>query len=124
VNARCSEARRGVLADQPAANDNAIPRRFVDRSGSTRATARACRFPGEQRTFHRFSDLTNEVLEARIWAGIHFRNPDVQAANLGRGVERSIHTHSFAAARKLDGLRNAPRARSRTSVFQLISGRR
>jgi VCPO second helical-bundle domain len=56
------------------------------------------RFPGEQRTFNRFSDLTNEVLEARIWAGIHYRNADVQAANLGREVERYIHTHFFAAA--------------------------
>jgi hypothetical protein len=56
------------------------------------------RFPGEQRVFHHFSDLTNEILEARIWAGIHFRNPDVQAAALGRDVERYIHTHYFAAA--------------------------
>jgi hypothetical protein len=60
--------------------------------------ATSSRFPGEQRIFQRFSDLTNEVLEARIWAGIHFRNPDVQAANLGREVERYIHTHWFAAA--------------------------
>jgi hypothetical protein len=56
------------------------------------------RFPGEQRLFQRFSDATNEVLEARIWAGIHFRNADVQAANLGRDVERYIHKHYFAAA--------------------------
>jgi hypothetical protein len=56
------------------------------------------RFPGEQRVFHRFSDVTNEILEARIWSGIHFRNPDVQAANLGREVERYIHKHFFAAA--------------------------
>jgi hypothetical protein len=60
--------------------------------------ATSSRFPGEQRTFGRFSDLTNEVLEARIWAGIHFRNADVQAAALGRDVERYIHTHFFAAA--------------------------
>ena len=53
------------------------------------------RFPDEQRTFNRFSDLTNEVLEARIWAGIHFRNADVQAAKLGRKVERYIHKHQF-----------------------------
>jgi PAP2 superfamily len=53
------------------------------------------RFPGEQRTFNRFSDLTNEVLEARIWAGIHFRAADVQAANLGREVEQYIHKHQF-----------------------------
>jgi hypothetical protein len=60
--------------------------------------ATSSRFPGEQRVFHRFSDVTNEVLEARIWAGIHYRNPDAQAANLGREVERYIHTHLFAAA--------------------------
>ena len=60
--------------------------------------ATSSRFPGEQRVFTRFSDLTNEVLEARIWAGIHFRNADVQAAALGRDVERYIHTHYFAAA--------------------------
>ena len=54
------------------------------------------RFPGEKRYFNRFSDLINQVLEARIWAGIHFRNPDVQAANLGREVELYTHTHQFA----------------------------
>ena len=56
------------------------------------------RFPGEQRAFTRFSDVTNEVLEARIWAGIHFRTPDVQSAELGGEIERYIHTHWFAAA--------------------------
>jgi len=60
--------------------------------------ATSSRFPGEQRTFDRFSDLTNEVIEARIWSGIHFRSPDAQAANLGGEVERYIHNHYFAAA--------------------------
>jgi hypothetical protein len=60
--------------------------------------ATSSRFPTEQRVFHHFSDLTNEVLEARIWAGIHYRNADVQAADLGRDVKRYIHTHFFAAA--------------------------
>jgi hypothetical protein len=56
------------------------------------------RFPLEQRPFTRFSDVTNEILGARIWAGIHFRNADVQAADLGREVEHYIHKHFFAAA--------------------------
>jgi hypothetical protein len=56
------------------------------------------RFPGEQRTFNRFSDVVKELIEARIWTGIHFRNADVQAANLGREVERYTHTHYFASA--------------------------
>jgi hypothetical protein len=60
--------------------------------------ATSSRFPGEQRPFSRFSAVTNEVLLARIWAGIHFRNPDAQSAELGRQVERYIHRHYFAAA--------------------------
>jgi hypothetical protein len=54
------------------------------------------RFPGEKLYFNRFSDLTNQVLNARIWAGIHFRNPDEQAENLGRAVEAYTHRHQFA----------------------------
>jgi hypothetical protein len=53
--------------------------------------------PREQRFFTRFSDVTNEILEARIWGGIHFRNADVQAAELGADVERYVHVHLFAA---------------------------
>ena len=60
--------------------------------------ATSSRFPGELRTFTRFSDVTNEVLEARIYAGIHFRNPDVQSADLGREIVRYAQTHWFAAA--------------------------
>ncbi len=56
------------------------------------------RFPGEQRMFTRFSAVTDEILEARIWAGIHFRNADVQAAELGGAVERYVHKHLFAAS--------------------------
>jgi hypothetical protein len=52
--------------------------------------------PRERRYFSRFSGLTNEILGARIWAGIHFRNADVQAENLGREVENYINTQYFA----------------------------
>jgi hypothetical protein len=54
------------------------------------------RFPGEKLFFNHFSDLWKQVLEARIWAGIHFRNADVQAANLGREVSDYVDTHQFA----------------------------
>src|SRR5580765_327749 len=45
------------------------------------------RFPAEQRYYDHFSDPIKQVIEARIWAGIHFRNADVQAETLGREVE-------------------------------------
>jgi len=60
--------------------------------------ATSSRFPGEQRAFTRFSGVTDEIVEARIWAGIHFRTPDVQSADLGREIARYVHTHWFAAA--------------------------
>ena len=54
------------------------------------------RFPGEHQSYDHFSAVVNQVVEARIWAGIHFRNTDVQAANLGRAVEAYTHEHQFA----------------------------
>ena len=53
------------------------------------------RFPGEQRYYNHFSDVIDQVVEARIWAGIHFRNADVAAANLGQEVEAYTHDHQF-----------------------------
>jgi PAP2 superfamily len=46
------------------------------------------RFPGQPRHFERFSDLLDEIIEARIWGGIHFRTADVQGAELGEKVSR------------------------------------
>ena len=46
------------------------------------------RFPGRTRHFDRFSDLLDEIVEARIWAGVHFRTADVQGAGIGEKVVR------------------------------------
>ena len=53
------------------------------------------RFPGETRYFDRFSDALQEIIEARIWAGLHFRTADVQAKILGRKVVHYMATHYF-----------------------------
>jgi PAP2 superfamily len=44
------------------------------------------RFGGETRFFNHFSEPLIEIVEARIWAGLHFRTPDVQARALGEHV--------------------------------------
>jgi hypothetical protein len=53
------------------------------------------RFPGEPRHFDRFSDALPEIIEARIWAGLHFRTADVQAELLGRNVAEYMAEHYF-----------------------------
>jgi PAP2 superfamily len=55
------------------------------------------RFPGETRSFDRFSEPLKEITEARIWAGLHFRTADVQAQILGRKVAHYMAKHYFQA---------------------------
>jgi hypothetical protein len=52
-------------------------------------------FPGEIRTFDSFSQALLEIVEARIWAGLHYRTADVQARTLGRNVADYVTTNFF-----------------------------
>jgi PAP2 superfamily len=53
------------------------------------------RFGGETRNFDRFSLALREIIDARIWAGLHYRTADVQAQVLGRKVVHYMRTHYF-----------------------------
>jgi hypothetical protein len=52
------------------------------------------------RTFAGFSQAVDEIVEARIWAGLHFRTADVQAVELGTNVA------NFAAANYFEPVGN------------------
>jgi len=47
------------------------------------------------RSFERFSDILSEVIDARVWAGIHFRTADVQGSVLGNKVAHYMTKHYF-----------------------------
>src|SRR5437899_1792045 len=51
------------------------------------------------RTFERFSDILSEVIDARVWAGIHFRTADVQGSVLGNKVAHYLKKHYFQPVR-------------------------
>jgi hypothetical protein len=57
------------------------------------------RFPGQPRRFHRFSQVLDEIIEARIWGGIHFRTADTQGALIGKKVSRWERKHYFRRIR-------------------------
>jgi hypothetical protein len=69
-----------------------LQRFFGDRTGFDATSAR---FPGELRHFDRFSDALREIIDARMWAGLHFRTADVQAKILGRKVVHYMEKHYF-----------------------------
>src|SRR5438093_9791240 len=47
------------------------------------------------RSFDRFSDVLKEVIDARVYAGIHFRTADTQGAVLGKKVAHYLKKHYF-----------------------------
>ena len=55
--------------------------------------------PRETRHFDRFSDALQEVVDARVWGGIHFRTADVQGAQIGKKVARWTRQHHFNRVR-------------------------
>jgi hypothetical protein len=68
---------------------------FGDKPGvpivATSSTAPA----GFTREWERFSDGVDEVIEARIYGGIHYRTSDEDGAAAGRKVARSVVLHSL-----------------------------
>jgi hypothetical protein len=62
-------------------------------------------FPGEPRHFDRFSEPLGEIIEARIWAGLHFRTADVQAQILGRNIADYMANNYFQPVGRVDSAR-------------------
>ncbi|MEV0382827.1 hypothetical protein [Nonomuraea sp. NPDC050643] len=54
---------------------------------------------GTRRYFHGFSQALAEVVNARVWGGIHTRTADVQGAKIGKQVTRHVVTHYFRPRR-------------------------
>jgi hypothetical protein len=52
-------------------------------------------FSQTSRSFERFSEAIKEIIDARVWAGIHFRTGDVQGAVLGKKIARYLPEHYF-----------------------------
>ena len=46
-------------------------------------------------SFDRLSEALKENINARVWAGIHFRTADLQGAALGKKVARYLHKHDL-----------------------------
>jgi hypothetical protein len=51
--------------------------------------------PIPPRHFERLSDVIQEIVDARVWGGIHFRTADEDGAELGKKVARYVRKHYF-----------------------------
>jgi hypothetical protein len=51
--------------------------------------------PGYERHWTTFSEAVREVIDARVYSGIHFRSSDERGSRLGRQVGRFVATHTL-----------------------------
>ena len=56
--------------------------------------------PGFERHWARLSEGVEEVIDARIYAGIHYRSSDEDGAALGRKIARFVVNHALGARRQ------------------------
>ena len=52
-------------------------------------------FSNSTRSFDRFSEAIREIIDARVWAGIHFRTADAQGHVIGRKVAHELKKNYF-----------------------------
>jgi hypothetical protein len=52
---------------------------------------------GADRTYHRFSRVLRDTVDARIYQGLHFRSADTQGAWIGKKVANWVANHEFEA---------------------------
>ena len=50
---------------------------------------------GEERFYRRASEVVDEVVEARMWLGLHFRSADEDGAELGRRIANQLQRKFF-----------------------------
>ena len=56
--------------------------------------------PGFERHWARLSEGVEEVIDARVYAGIHYRSSDEEGAALGRKIARFVVNHALGARRQ------------------------
>ena len=75
---------------------SSIVRTLRDFFGTDRAEFSALSaVSGTTRSFSRFSDAIDEIIDARVYSGIHFRIADEQGAEIGKRVARWRERHFF-----------------------------
>ncbi len=52
-------------------------------------------FSGTTREFNTFTEAIKEIIDARVWAGIHFRTGDVQGSVMGKKISHHLLHHYF-----------------------------
>jgi hypothetical protein len=74
----------------------------TDRISWTDTTVGDVPWGAKTRSFSRFSQAIEEIINARVWSGIHFRTADEQGEVIGKHVAKWRERHYFKPVRERD----------------------
>ena len=74
-----------------------LAREFGGRLPARKSTSTT--LPGVTHTWRRVEDLTDEVSNARVWAGLHWRNSTVVGTAMGRKIGELVADTALRPAR-------------------------
>jgi hypothetical protein len=82
-----------------ATNSSAMAKILTSAFDDTPGITMVVTLSGITRSWTSFSQAVDEVIDARVYSGIHFRNSDEVGARLGRQVAQFVSTHALRRAR-------------------------
>jgi hypothetical protein len=77
------------------ANSSAMAKILVAEFGDNPGVPIAVTLSGITRSWNTFSEALDEVIDARVYSGIHFRNSDTVGARMGRQIAQFVSTHAL-----------------------------
>ncbi|HEX7226597.1 MAG TPA: PA-phosphatase [Candidatus Binatia bacterium] len=80
-------------------NSSAMAKVLVDEFGDTPGAPIVVTLSGITRQWTSLSEAVQEVIDARVYSGIHFRNSDEVGARMGRQVAQFVSKHSLRRAK-------------------------
>lgn len=83
-----------------ATNSSAMAKILTLEFGDTPGVPIAVTQTGITRTWTSFSEAVDEVIDARVYSGIHFRNSDVAGARMGRQIAQFVSQHALRPTSK------------------------
>ena len=77
-----------------------ILRRIYGSGGHDITIANHPAFPGVVFHYTRFSEITDDISDARVYGGIHFRFDQIAGADLGRDIATYVYEHNLRSAKQ------------------------
>ncbi len=77
------------------ANSSAMAKILVSEFGDNPGAPIAVTLSGITRSWNSFSEAVDEVIDARVYSGIHFRNSDEVGARMGRQIAQFVSRHAL-----------------------------